>query len=44
MANALINADLSGYNIYGVYRFLAQGFKDKLAHYIRVLDSEGKAW
>ncbi len=43
-AQALINHDLSGYNIYGIYKYLGQGFKDKLAHYIKLLGSEGKAW
>lgn len=40
----LNNTDLSGYGIYGFYKYLAKGYKDKLKHYIKVLGSEGKAW
>lgn len=40
----LNNTDLSGYNIYGFYNYLAKGYKDKLQHYIKVLGSENKAW
>lgn len=40
----LNSTDLSGYNIYGFYKYLAKGYKDKLSHYIKVLGSENKAW
>lgn len=40
----LNNADLTGYGLYGFYKYIAKGYKDKLSHYIRILGSEGKAW
>lgn len=36
--------DLTGYGIYAFYKYLANGYKSKLSHYIKVLGSEGKAW
>lgn len=39
----LLAQDLSGNAVYGMYRFLKKGYKEKVQHYIRVLGSEGKA-
>lgn len=39
----LTSQDLSGNAVYGMYRFLGEGFKNKVKHYMTVLGSEGKA-
>ena len=39
----LTNQDLSGNAVYGMYRFLGTGYKNKVKHYMHVLGSEGKA-
>jgi fructose-bisphosphate aldolase, class II len=39
----LLKVDLSGNGVYGMYRYLAKGYKEKVKYYMHILGSEGKA-
>ncbi len=43
LANELINADISGNRVYGVYNYLTEGYKKVARHYMDVCGSTGKA-
>ncbi len=42
-ADALINADISGNGVYGIYQHLTEGYKEIARHYMDVCGSTGKA-
>lgn len=39
----LLKQDLSGNGVYGMYRYLAKGYKDKVKYYIEILGSKDRA-
>ncbi|MBS5386743.1 MAG: class II fructose-bisphosphate aldolase [Clostridiales bacterium] len=42
--DAIENADTEGNGAYGFANIIEEGYGSRLKHFIRVLDSEGKAW
>lgn len=40
--NNLVSRDLTGNEVYNMYEYLAEGFKEKIKHYITVLGCQGK--